>query len=237
MVPIGRLTLAFLPLVTAGLIIAHRRRLTRYLEWGKSGTLPTEEDAIRIAGSVSDIFGAGTRRRLLCLRTRFERPSCHLNIPATLQATIESGGRFVLKFATRSLSCEYLLITRKLTDQAHLYHIGSALAAVMRKEEMHVRHYTFWREEGRLVEVRDFGSDGALGRNIQELSSLQSRFPDHRLIVLDEARYLIHPAEPMRLCPACGREFLSGQANCCLTLAAAIGRTPFWKLLVWFGRS
>ncbi|BBO85683.1 hypothetical protein DSCO28_62490 [Desulfosarcina ovata subsp. sediminis] len=188
---IGRLILAFLPLVAAGLVIAHRRRLTRYLERGRTGALPTKEDAIRVSGSAPGIFGTGTRGRLLSLRTRLERPTGRLNIPATLRATIVSGGRFELKFATRSLSSEYLVLSRKLTDQAHLYHIGAALAAVMRKQEMHVRHYTFWREGVRLVEVRDFGGDGAPDRNIQELTSLQARFPDHRLIVLDEARHLI----------------------------------------------
>ncbi|MEO5340996.1 MAG: hypothetical protein H7837_10875 [Magnetococcus sp. MYC-9] len=180
----------FLPLLVAGWAMRRQRDKKRFLHRHLTNSAG-HRDSFHITQSPNSLFGVELRSRFRRLRQPQETATRKLDRVKTLRATLRKGGYPTLHCAMRRQTAEYLLISRNLSNRAQWYRASEGLVADMRSEDISVRHYAFWRTGIRLAEVQHSDKDGEPDHRLHTLESLAARFPQHRLLVMDEARYLI----------------------------------------------
>ncbi len=119
------------------------------------------------------------------LRLRQEGQHQLLDIPATLQATLDRGGFPVARFRYQTKPTDYLFLVDEQLPGNHLARLFRHLAENLRGQDVHLE--LFWYDAGF---TRFWNRDVPLGLSLE---GLQRAFPEHRLVILGNGHALIDP--------------------------------------------
>ncbi|MDX2280194.1 MAG: formylglycine-generating enzyme family protein [Saprospiraceae bacterium] len=119
------------------------------------------------------------------LRLRQEGQHQLLDIPATLQATLDRGGFPTARFRYQTKPTDYLFLVDEQLPGNHLARLFRHLAENLRGQDVHLE--LFWYDAGF---TRFWNRDVPLGLSLE---GLQRAFPEHRLVILGNGHALIDP--------------------------------------------
>ncbi len=105
----------------------------------------------------------------------------HLDVPATVRASVRRGGWFTPVGRRFKRTPEYLILIQQLSGADHRGRLARYLAAQLRAEGVPVNVWTFRHEPDILYPENDDGTANALS-----LEQLHVRMPDHRLLIFSE---------------------------------------------------
>lgn len=109
------------------------------------------------------------------LRRRQESEIQLLDLPGTIDATLESGGITQLRYRPGSRPAEYLFLIERKHQRDHFATWAARLAEVVGNQDVFIEAY-FYRADFENLEHTQTGK-------IMDLGTLQARFPQHRLVV------------------------------------------------------
>ncbi len=144
-----------------------------------------KSESVYVQGNVDYLYRNNTFRRLVQrYRLHREEPTLDLNVPATIDATIQNGGLFSPQLAFQNVLPEYLiLIDRSSFNDQHAGMLESLIRR-MKTDGLIIDRYYF-HGDPRVCQTEK-PEDPQL--TIQELLS---RYPRHRLLIFsDGARFL-----------------------------------------------
>lgn len=119
------------------------------------------------------------------LRLRQEGQHQLLDIPATLQATLDRGGFPTARYRYQTKPTDYLFLVDEQLPGNHLARLFRHLAENLRGQDVHLE--LFWYDAGF---TRFWNRDVPLGLSLE---GLQRAFPEHRLVILGNGHALIDP--------------------------------------------
>ncbi len=119
------------------------------------------------------------------LRLRQEGQHQLLDIPATLQATLDRGGFPTARYRYQTKPTDYLFLVDEQLPGNHLARLFRHLAENLRGQDVHLE--LFWYDAGF---TRFWNRDVPLGLSLE---GLQRTFPEHRLVILGNGHALIDP--------------------------------------------
>ena len=119
------------------------------------------------------------------LRLRQEGQHQLLDIPATLQATLDRGGFPTARYRYQTKPTDYLFLVDEQLPGNHLARLFRHLAENLRGQDVHLE--LFWYDAGF---TRFWNRDLPLGLSLE---GLQRAFPEHRLVILGNGHALIDP--------------------------------------------
>ena len=117
------------------------------------------------------------------LRLRQEGQHQLLDIPATLQATLDRGGFPTARYRYQTKPTDYLFLVDEQLPGNHLARLFRHLAENLRGQDVHLE--LFWYDAGF---TRFWNRDVPLGLSLE---GLQRAFPEHRLVILGNGHALI----------------------------------------------
>ncbi len=136
--------------------------------------------------SPAEIYWGDAIKRLLNQLRRRERADLYqLDVPATVGATIRSGGRIDFQYVQRTRPPEYLLLIDRRGPEDHRAHFFDQLYEAFRASEVHVARY-FFSGDPRVC----FNEEHTNGVRLQEL---QQRYGESRLLILGSGYGLLSP--------------------------------------------
>jgi hypothetical protein len=102
----------------------------------------------------------------------------HLDVPATVRASVRRGGWFTPVGTRFKRTPEYLILIQQTSGADHRGRLARYLASQLRAEGVPVNVWTFRHEPDVLYPENDDGTADALS-----LEQLHVRMPDHRLLI------------------------------------------------------
>lgn len=183
---------AWLPWLALGLPLAAALRLARslfllqpYLRRRPPRVPPTHTELVSEAGMRASVDASQFQRAAQRLRVRTARPSAEIDIPATIAATLRTGGQMIeLVQANARARPDYLVLVERLSagdhDALRMQRLVERLSELV---DLDIYHFQF--DPG---EIEAAGG----GRRIS-IDEAQARHPDHRLIVLGTGAGLLDP--------------------------------------------
>jgi hypothetical protein len=145
--------LLLVPLLAAAWYISLELRRRRALR-RDFAPAPQRSLTLAFAAGPEGLLGDPVARRALRrLRRHRPVPSRALDVPATIEATIATGGRPDLRFSTRPESPEYLVLAERESPRDHLAWLGGLLSARMREEQIATAHFEFLGDPRRLHRI------------------------------------------------------------------------------------
>lgn len=119
------------------------------------------------------------------LRRRQEDQVQYLDLPRTLEASIESGGFPNLRYRSSSKTADYLFLVDEQSENSHLGRLLRRLAAVLQEQEA-ASEVFFYRKE--LFQF--WNAQYPQGLSLEQLGRL---CPDHRLVIVGDGLSLLDP--------------------------------------------
>jgi hypothetical protein len=152
----------------------------------QGGRKPPHSWPIRVEGRAGSVYNSPefsvVARRL---HSRQAAESYHLDLSASVKATVGSLGYPVLQYRADTRLSEYLILVDRLSAHDHQAALFGQLAEALHIQELYVRIYFFdgdpracWDAANR-VQVR--------------LSDVQSKYGEHRILIFGDADRLIDP--------------------------------------------
>jgi len=111
-----------------------------------------------------------------------------LNMRKTIRTTITAGGMPVLQFRPLTKPLNYLVFIDKEKPDSHLTRLFGYLMEKLRKEEVNVYVYDYFKEPL-------FLSNGKLNHNRIPLEKMAALYPDTTLFIFGDARYFVYPVK------------------------------------------
>ena len=163
-------------------ILLSRRQWQASGGGGEPDTRPLAEVAVQQARA--SLFDAPDMREALRnLRRHRPMPSQRLDVRQTLRATIANAGFPSLRFATRPVSPEHIVLSEREMPNDHLPEVGLALAARLAQAQIGCAHYEFYGTPNyvRLVGERREAAEP------EPLAAMLARHPGARLFLVMES--------------------------------------------------
>jgi hypothetical protein len=165
------------------LLILRARNKHRYLNRRLLDAVEDAEDDVIFQVPIRSPFPDGVIRGC-ALELRKHRDIDlldHLDVPATVRASVRRGGWFTPVGRRFKRTPEYLILIQQLSGADHRGRLARYLAAQLRAEGVPVNVWTFRHEPDILYPENDDGTGDAL-----TLEQLHVRMPDHRLLIFSE---------------------------------------------------
>ncbi len=124
------------------------------------------------------------------LRLRQEGRRRQVDVPASVNATIERGGFPVLHFGFSTQPTEYLFLIDEQSAESHQARLFQHLVAVLRDQDVYVETFYYRDTPRRVWNARHPGG--------LKLELLHRTHPQHRLMVLGDGHELLSPYAPGR---------------------------------------
>ena len=96
------------------------------------------------------------------MRAREETATRHLDVPASIRATIDNVGLIALRHRTRTKPHEYLILVDRISARDHQFHWFDALAEALRSEDVDLVRYWFDHDPRICVEEASTTSSAVL---------------------------------------------------------------------------
>jgi hypothetical protein len=162
----------------------YRWRSRRMILQSETRKRPPHSWPIQVDGQPGSIynsadFSAAARR----LHSRKAADSHHFDVIASVGATAQSLGYPVLRWATDTRLSEYLILIDRTSTQDHQAALFAQLTDGLREQGLYVQRY-FFDGDPRICWSME-------GTASARLSDIQSKYRDHRLILLGEADRLV----------------------------------------------
>ena len=184
---VDRWLIAAVPLLAMFALLWYRSRQSRMLQ-RRFGAPTSNPDFIDLVGKIGRLFsGDSIAGSLAPLRLHRLARTNKIHITRSVRETIREGGFPQFRFRDRPISPDYIVISRNrgnpFTDE-----LIESLIDRLRDEAINVRAFQFTRTGDALV-----SKDASGDVSPEPLEDLRSRFADHRLIVIDDGRFLFDP--------------------------------------------
>ena len=177
--------------------IGRRREAAQLLRREQSDEQPHLE-FIKLKGYEQKLFsGLSVFKLARGLRQRYEVPSAHLHLPATVRETVHRGGAFTPRFRTRKEVPEYLALIDRSSFNDHQARYFEELLLQLKKEDVYIKHYYF-DGDPRLCtphNTRRQGRRKGIPRRWNKpvpLLALPRRHPNHRLLLFADTNILFN---------------------------------------------